>query len=126
MIGFWRILFVLTIVPLAELVLLLEVGRQIGTMQTVAVVLVTGVVGAFFASREEAAAIRRIRAEVGQGQIPSQSLLDAGIVLAGGLLLITPGLMTDAVGFACLLAPTRRLISGWIRRRIEVFFWQMM
>ncbi len=126
MIGFWRILILLTVVPLAELALLLEVGRQIGTMQTISIVLVTGVVGAFFASREEAAAIRRIRREVGGGQIPSQALLNAGIVLVGGLLLITPGLMTDAVGFACLLNPTRRLIARWIGRKIEVFFWGLM
>lgn len=126
MIGFWRILILLTVVPLAELALLLEVGRQIGTLQTILIVLVTGVVGAVFASREEAAALRRIRMEVGAGQIPSQSLLDAGIVLGGGLLLITPGLMTDVVGFACLISPTRRLIAHWIRRRIELFFWRLM
>ena len=116
--GFWRLLFLLTLVPLVELILLLEVGRNIGTWPTVGIVLFTGIVGAIFASREEAAAIRLIRSDVFEGRVPSHSLLNAGIVLAGGLLLITPGLLTDALGFSCLIGPSRRVIHDWLVRKL--------
>jgi len=125
-IGFWRILILLTIVPIAELFLLLEVGSYIGTMRTILLVLVTGVVGATFASREEAAAIGRIRGDLREGQIPSNSILDAGIVLVGGALLITPGLMTDVIGFLCMFASTRTMIRNWVKRKIARFFWSYL
>ncbi|MFO8059357.1 MAG: FxsA family protein [Bacillota bacterium] len=118
---FWRLLALLTLIPLAELALLLEIGKYIGTWRTVGLVVLTGIVGAFMASREGTAVFRRIRLEVSGGQIPSGSLLEAGLVVAGGLLLLTPGLMTDLVGFACLMPPSRRQLRNWIARRVEHF-----
>ncbi len=121
MVMFWRILALLTLIPLAELALLLEIGKYLGTWRTVGLVVITGIVGAFMASREGTAVLRRIRLEVTAGQIPSGTLLEAGLVVAGGLLLLTPGLMTDAVGFACLIPPSRRHLKNWIVRRVEIF-----
>ena len=118
---FWRILALLTLIPLAELVLLLEIGKYIGTWRTIALVVITGVVGAFMASREGTAVFRRIKIEIAGGPIPSGTLLEAGLVVAGGLLLLTPGLMTDAVGFACLIPPSRRQLRDLIVRRVEMF-----
>lgn len=116
---FWKVLAALTVVPLLELALLLEVGRHIGTWRTVGVVVVTGVVGAVVSSREGTAVLARIRFELMRGQIPSGTLLEGGLVVAGGLLLLTPGLLTDALGFACLLPPSRLALKRWIIRRVE-------
>lgn len=118
---FWKILAALTLVPLVELALLLEVGRHIGTWRTVALVVITGMVGAVVSSREGTAVFARIRGEVMHGQIPSGTLLEAGLVVAGGLLLLTPGLLTDVLGFACLLPPSRLTLKAWILRRVEAF-----
>ncbi len=118
---FWKILALLTLVPLVELALLLEVGRHIGTWRTVALVIVTGVAGAIVSSREGTAVFGRIRREVMGGQIPSTTLLEGGLVVAGGLLLLTPGLLTDVLGFACLLPPSRLALKRWIVRRVEAF-----
>ncbi len=118
---FLRLLVLLTLIPLAELALLLEIGKYLGTWRTVGVVVITGIVGALMTSREGTAVLSRIRTEIACGQLPSGTLLEGGLIVAGGLLLLTPGLMTDAVGFACLISPSRRQLKNWIVRRVEIF-----
>ena len=105
--------------PLIELVVLLEVGRYIGTARTVALVVVTAVAGSFFTSREGTRVLGRIRSQIAQGMLPSQALFDGALVLAGGLLLLTPGLITDIMGFICLIPASRALLQRGISRKVE-------
>ena len=119
---FWLVaLFVLT--PLVELVILVYLGMAIGAGYTVLIVVATGVAGAALARSQGLAALSRARGSIEQGTIPSGELFEGALILAGGLMLMTPGIITDIVGFALLIPPSRRLARRWlssqIRRKIE-------
>lgn len=110
-------LFVL--LPVTELALLLRVGRVLGFWPTLGLVLLTGVAGAALARREGLRALTSFRSEVAGGGIPGRALMDGAAILVGGALLLTPGFLTDALGFSLIFPPTRRLIQRGLRRRIE-------
>jgi len=124
------LLFVLT--PLVELAILIYLGTIIGALYTILIVVATGILGAFMARNQGLATLSRIRSNFERGIIPSNELFHGALILAGGLLLLTPGVITDIVGFAVLVPQTRRLIGRWIlsliRRRIErgeIHYWEM-
>jgi UPF0716 protein FxsA len=114
-----RLALLFIIVPLLELVILVQLGRAVGLWPTLGLVIVTGVLGAALARAEGLRTLRRFRAELGAGRVPGGALLDGLAVLVGGAFLLTPGLLTDVTGFALLLPPTRRLIQARIRRALE-------
>jgi UPF0716 protein FxsA len=128
---FWLVsLFVLT--PLVELVILVYIGMAIGALYTVLIVVITGIAGAALAKSQGLAALARIRSSIEQGIIPSSELFDGVLILAGGLFLIAPGVITDIVGFAMLIPQTRRFIGKRIRSSIrhrvekgEIQYWEM-
>jgi UPF0716 protein FxsA len=113
-----KILLLFTVVPLVELALLLEIGRRIGTLPTILLILVTGFVGAVLAKRQGLGVINRIRSEMTAGQMPGAAIVDGAIILVAGALLVTPGVLTDAFGFLCLIPVTR----GYIR----ALLWRML
>ena len=124
------LLFVLT--PLVELAILIYLGTIIGALYTILIVVATGILGAFMARNQGLVTLSRIRSNFERGIIPSNELFHGALILAGGLLLLTPGVITDIVGFAVLVPQTRRLIGRWIlsliRRRIErgeIHYWEM-
>ncbi|MFQ5750554.1 MAG: FxsA family protein, partial [bacterium] len=84
-----RLLLLFTIVPLIELALLIKLGQHIGLFNTIAVVIVTGIVGAALARYEGFGILHRIQNELARGQLPAESLLDGALILAGALLLLT-------------------------------------
>ena len=91
----FRLILLFTLVPIIELSLLIELGRQIGPGSTIAIVIVTGVIGAYLAKYEGFKVISRIRLELGAGKIPAEGLIEGVIILAGGLLLLESQLTTD-------------------------------
>lgn len=111
------LILLFTAVPLLELALLLRVGRLIGVGPTLALVILTGVTGALLARGQGVATLRRIQADLAGGIMPGDRLLDGLFILAGGLLLLTPGLLTDALGFCALLPPGRALLKRVLTRR---------
>ena len=116
----FSILMVLFIViPLIEAYLLVTVGSVIGALPTLSIMLLTGIVGAALARREGLMTIRRVQTSLNQGQLPGKALMDGALVLAGGLLLLTPGFMTDIVGFFCLFPLTRGLLRGVIWQGVK-------
>ena len=124
------LLFVLT--PLVELAILVYLGTIIGALYTILIVVATGILGAFMARNQGLATLSRIRGSIERGIIPSNEIFDGALILAGGLLLLTPGIITDIIGFAMLVPQTRRLIGRWlrslIRRRIqrgEIRYWEV-
>jgi UPF0716 protein FxsA len=124
------LLFVLT--PLAELSLLVYLGTVIGPWYTILIVVATGALGAYLARNQGLAALARIRSSFQQGTVPSRELFEGALILAGGLLLLTPGVITDAAGFLVLIPPSRRAIASYllalVRRRIqrgEIHYWEM-
>lgn len=116
---FFRLLVLFTIVPLAELYLLLQVGSILGVGLTILLVVGTGVVGAYLARLEGWRTLRQMQENLHNGIAPTGELIDAALILGAGFLLITPGIVTDIVGFSLLFPPTRAALKRAIRRRLE-------
>ncbi|MCO5172419.1 MAG: FxsA family protein [Planctomycetes bacterium] len=118
------LLLLFTVVPVVELYLLLEVGRRLGAGPTIALVLLTGLAGAWMARLQGTAALRRIQGELAQGHPPGRALLEGALILVAAVLLVTPGVLTDAVGLLLLVPPTRalaaRAIAAWAGARVQV------
>jgi UPF0716 protein FxsA len=112
------ILFLLfVLVPPVEIGLFIAIGGRIGLWPTMAVVLLTAVVGANLVSRQGRGELTRLQAEFSAGQFPAKSLAHGAMILVAGALLITPGFLTDAVGFALLSPQIRELLRKWGVRR---------
>ncbi len=105
-------------VPVLEIAVVIQVGRVIGTWPTVLLLVAESLVGAWLLTREGPGAWQRLRAALGAGRVPTNELLDGALILVGGALLLTPGFLTDAVGFACVLPPTRPLVRALLRRAV--------
>ena len=116
---FLRLLVLFTLVPLAELYLLLQVGSALGVGLTILLVVGTGVVGAYLARLEGWRTLRQMQENLHNGIAPTGELIDGALILGAGLLLITPGIVTDTVGFSLLLPLTRSALKRAIRRRLE-------
>lgn len=116
---FGRLFVLFVLVPVLELALLIQMGRVVGLLPTVALVLLTGVLGASLARREGVRVFFRFQSEIATGRLPGQALFDGLCVLVGGALLLTPGVLTDLVGFALLLPRSRRWIQSRLRRSLE-------
>ena len=114
-----RLFLLFTVVPLVELYLLISIGRLLGPGPTIALVLITGALGAWFARLEGARVIRRWQEAMARQQLPKDGVIDGFLIFIGGVLLITPGIMTDIAGLSMVMPPTRRVIAGVVRRWFE-------
>ena len=110
------LVFCFTVLPVLELWLLIELGRALGTWPTILLVLGTGAAGAFFAKTQGFFLFHRIVDELPRGNLPGWEMVNGFCVLLGGILLITPGLLTDTAGLLLLFPPTRRLLVELARR----------
>jgi len=117
---FIKLLIVFTVVPIIELYVLIEAGRQIGAFPTIGMIFLTGIAGAFLARSQGFNLINRIQSDLNQGRIPAEEMMDGAMILAGGLLLLTPGFCTDLFGF-CLLTPvTRQFFKVWLKKWLDL------
>jgi UPF0716 protein FxsA len=116
---FLRLLLLFTAVPLVELALLLEIGQRVGLPATLALVLGTGVLGAWLAKREGLRTLTRVREEMAAGKLPADALLDGLLILIAGAVLLTPGLLTDLFGFVLLIPGSRRAIRRRVAARLR-------
>ena len=114
-----RLFLAFTLIPLAEMYLLIRIGAEIGALNTIALVVVTAFVGASLTRLEGWRTLQRIQETMHQGMVPAEEMIDGMLIFAAGLVLITPGLLTDALGFALLIPGTRRVIKRWLRRRFD-------
>ena len=114
-----RLLLLLTVVPLVELALLLWLADATDLWFTFALVIATGALGAALARHEGLRCWRRVHDEMAAGRLPGDPLLDGLMILIAGALLVTPGILTDLLGFALLTPPLRRLVKNRIKRRIQ-------
>lgn len=116
----WLFLLFLTM-PLAEIYLLLKVGSLIGALPTVGAVVLTAVIGAALVRVQGFSTLAQIRNSIDRGEVPTVALVEGAFLLVAGALLLTPGFITDAIGFACLCPPLRRfLISEYLLDRLIV------
>ena len=115
---FLVLFLLLTLVPLMELALLIRLYQATDLATTLAVVILTGIVGAALARRQGLETWHRIQHRLSEGRPPTVELMDGLMIFIAGALLITPGMLTDAVGFLLLIPPVRRLLRGWLARRL--------
>ena len=113
-----------TLVPLVELAILIRIGQVTEWWVPILLVIATGVLGAALARWQGWQALQRIRDDARAGRIPAAALIDGFLILVAGILLVTPGVLTDLVGFALLVPPLRALVKrgavAWLKRSIEV------
>ncbi|HEX6469700.1 MAG TPA: FxsA family protein [Streptosporangiaceae bacterium] len=112
------------LVPVLEIYVIIQVGQAIGGWPTVALLLAESVLGAWIVRREGRRAWRALTGTFRIGELPDRELSDAALVLVGGVLLLTPGFVTDAVGFLFVLPFTRplvrRLLAAYAARRMRL------
>ncbi|MDE0583724.1 FxsA family protein [Planococcus sp. A6] len=113
------IFLALVIVPTLELAILIWAGGQIGFFWTLALIVTTGLLGAILAKRQGLKAIRDIQSSMNQMQPPGDRLIGAAFILVGGTLLLTPGFISDAVGFSLLFTPTQKLYKPLVYRMLQ-------
>ncbi len=118
---FARLLILFTVVPLVELALLIKIGNVIGLWPTIFIVIATGVLGAALARSQGTQVIGGIRAEIAEGRPPTESLLNGLLVLVGGVVLLTPGLLTDLLGFSLLIPLTRNWFKNKLQSRLRKY-----
>lgn len=116
---FGKLFLLFTALPLVDLYLLLRIGDTIGGLATLALVLVTGALGAMLARAEGLRVLRAFQDAVARGVVPQEGVLSGALLMLGGALLITPGVITDALGLLLLVPFTRRRIAALIGARLQ-------
>ena len=109
----------LLVVPVAEIAVIVAVGKVIGGWQTLALLLLESALGAYLVKHEGRRAWRALTGALSSGQMPGRELADAALVLIGGALLLTPGFLTDLVGFFFILPFTRPITRRWLQGVVE-------
>ncbi len=116
---FLKLFLAFTLVPVAEIYLLIEVGRFIGSFNTVLLVIVTGFVGAYLARLQGMHTLSRVRSSMQHGIVPKEHLLDALLIFVAGIVLLTPGFITDGLGMLLLLPITRQYFKQLLKKKIN-------
>jgi len=117
-----KLLILFLLLPAVELIVLIEIGREFGILFTLVLILTTGVLGAYLAASQGLLVLRQIQKEMSEGRLPAVTLLDGAIVLLAGLVLLTPGIVTDAIGFFCLIPTCRQIIRKFLFNRLYKAF----
>lgn len=123
----FKLIVLFAVIPLVELALLIKIGEWAGIVFTVVLVGITGVLGVSLARDQGFKVVNRIKRNINQGQLPADDLLGGLLILAGGLFLLTPGLLTDITGFALVIPFTRTFfvkivkskLSGYIKTNVH-------
>ena len=116
-----QLLLIFIMIPIIEIAVLLKLDNAIGLGQTIFLIFVTGIIGAWLVRQQGISIIFQIRKELTNGKIPAKQMIDGVMVLIAGAVLITPGLITDIVGFLLLIPYTRNFIRKWIRFKFEKY-----
>ena len=107
----------LVVVPLAELFVLIQVGQVIGAGWTIGLLVLDSLIGGYLLRREGRRTWVAFRAATTRGSVPANEVADGALVLLGGALMLTPGFLTDVVGLACVVPPTRRVLRRQVLQR---------
>lgn len=112
------LVFILFIaMPILEIAVLIQVGSSIGLLSTLAIIIATAILGTFMLRQQGLATLQRAQSRLATGEMPAQQLMEGMILLVGGVLLLTPGFVTDAIGFFCLIPFTRQWLAARIAQR---------
>jgi len=116
---FLRLFLLFTIVPAVELFLIIKVGQKIGAGNTILLIIFTGILGAYYARQQGFRVVANIQWKMEQGEVPGDDLVNGAMLLVGGALLITPGFITDFIGFSLIFPLTREILKTVIKREFE-------
>ena len=118
---FFVFLLLFFAVPLVEIYVLLQVGGVIGALPTIGLVVLTAVIGAGLIRAQGLSTLGRVRQELDRGELPALGIIEAALLLIAGALLLTPGFVTDTIGFLILVPPLRRwAIQSFLAHRLHV------
>jgi UPF0716 protein FxsA len=116
--------FVFIVVPIVELAVIIWVGEQIGVLNTIGLLLILSLGGAWLVKREGLGVLRRFRAQLDARRMPGREVADGVLILLAGVLLLTPGFVTDALGLLLLLPPVRAAVRALALRRVALRAWR--
>lgn len=114
---FLSLLFI--VLPITELYILIKVGQHIGVLNTIAIVIAMGFLGALLAKLEGLRVLYNVQKDLQEGRMPAGKLLDGLLILAGAILFIIPGLLTDVIGFILIIPFTRILVKLWLKWKLQ-------
>ncbi|MFO7564090.1 MAG: FxsA family protein [Enhygromyxa sp.] len=114
-----RLFLLFTLVPLVEIYLLVQLGGLLGPWPTIGLVALTGLAGAALARREGRRALARYQEALAKAQLPEEGIVSGLLILVGGVMLITPGVLTDIVGLGLMIPPIRRAVSKQVKARVK-------
>ena len=116
---FFKLFLIFALVPVAELSVLIYVGSHIGTLNTIAIILFTAVVGAYMVRLEGLGVLYRIQTDLAEGAFPAEELINGAMILVAGALLLTPGFFTDIAGFLMVFPATRELLKPALKKYLK-------
>ena len=120
---FTKLLILFVIVPATELYILIEAGKKIGGLTTIGIIILTGIIGTYLVKGQGFMILRKIQNDLNEGIMPGDSLIQGAIILAGGILLLTPGFVTDILGFIFLMPVSRNILKKyllkWLKGKIK-------
>jgi len=126
---FFKLFSIFLIIPIIELYLLIKIGGMIGALYTVLIILITASLGAYLAKSQGFRVLREIQEATSRGYMPGNELLHGLFVLIGSFALLTPGFLSDIIGFSMLIPQIREIYvamaKGIIKKRIQNGQWQM-
>lgn len=117
MFGILALLFIL--IPAIEIYLLIEIGSFIGGFNTILIVVITGIVGAALSKAQGLAVLNKVQTDLNGGKLPADQIIHGLLVFGGGLLLLTPGFLTDILGFSMVAPGSRHIIVAWAKQAFQ-------
>lgn len=108
------------VIPLVEIFLFIEIGGAIGALSTVALVILTALIGVSLLRMQGLQTMAKFQQQMASGELPANTMLEGAALLFGGALLLTPGFLTDAIGFLCLIPYSRQTLVHWLISKVMV------
>lgn len=116
---FLKLLLIFTLIPLTELVILIKLGNIVGLIPTLLIVIATGILGAWLTRQQGLSTLNKIRMQLSLGKVPAENLINGVLILVGGIVLLTPGLLTDTFGFLLLIPQTREQFKRILKKKLK-------
>ncbi|MDH3558165.1 MAG: FxsA family protein [Deltaproteobacteria bacterium] len=116
---FFKLFLAFTLVPFIEIYLLIKIGGQVGAFNTILIVILTGLLGASLARLEGIKTMTKVRDSLNRGDLPAEEMLDAMLIFVAGVVLLTPGFLTDLTGLALLVPKLRYWFKRWLRKKFD-------
>ena len=116
----FKLFLIFTVIPFIELALLIKIGTMIGLFETILIIVITGMAGALMVRSAGIECLFRIQKNMDSGIIPTDDLFSGLLILVAGAFLLTPGLITDAVGFVLLIPVSRELVKKFLKKYVKL------